>query len=146
VIPFARYGETVQLPKKQGYPKDPQTVGEHIKKRRMDLGLRQCDISEQLGISLATMTVWENNHGEPQVNFYPKIIKFLGYMPLTIDTSTLGGKIKLYRYQHGLSHKNMARLLGVDASTIRSWEHNEHAPLSKFHQVLSNYIKQEPKK
>lgn len=112
----------------------------------MDLDLFQKDLTDYFGITLETMTIWENNYGEPQIRYFPKIIEFLGFLPIEIDTSTLGGKIKLYRYQHGLSHKNMAQLLGVDASTIRSWEHNEHAPLSKFHQVLSNYVKHERQK
>ncbi len=142
VIPFARYADTVERPKKPDYPYHPVSVGDHIKKRRMDLSILQKDVADQFGISLCTISNWENNEGEPQVNYFPAIIAFLGFLPLSIDTSTLGGRIKLHRYQQGLNHEDMGKLLGVDGTTVGGWERNEHVPHPKLLRVLNKYLNQ----
>jgi len=64
------------------------------------------------GVSEDTITYWENGRAEPQIHLYPKVIEFLRYFPLEIDTSTFGGNIKKYRYRHGLSHKVLGKVLG----------------------------------
>ena len=43
-----------------------------------------------------------------------------------------GGRIKQYRYEHGLNHKALGELLGVNASTIGSWEADEFEPHRKM--------------
>jgi len=50
---------------------------------------------------------------------------------------SMPGKIKRYRIVNGLSHKNMGKLLGVDASTIGSWERNKNSPQGK---ILKNLL------
>lgn len=82
----------------------------------------QKEVAKLIGVSEDCITYWENGRSEPQIQFIPYIIKFLGYMPLEIDISTLGGKIKDYRVRNGLSHKKMGKLFGVDATTIAAWE------------------------
>lgn len=88
----------------------------------MDRKLLQKDVAKLIGVSEDCITYWENGRSEPQIQFMPKIIEFLGYMSVDIDISTLGGRIKSYRIQHGLSYKKMGKLLGVDASTVGAWE------------------------
>lgn len=82
----------------------------------------QKEVGKLIGVSEDCITYWENGRSEPQIQFMPKIIEFLGYMPIEIDTSTIGGKIKANRMRHGLSYKKMGELLNVDASTIGAWE------------------------
>ena len=85
---------------------------------------------------------WENNRAEPLIYNISKLIKFLGYNPYPTNSETLGGRIKAYRILHGLSHKKIGKLVGVDASTIGSWEKNEHVPktkvLNRLKQLLSS--------
>jgi hypothetical protein len=45
----------------QGYPKSLNTIGDHIRKRRLDLKLLQKDISERLGVDETTIYLWEKN-------------------------------------------------------------------------------------
>ena len=59
------------------------------------------------------------------------------YVPFDVDTSTLGGKIKLYRYLHGLSQEELALKLEVNKSTVFHYENNKHNPLRKH---LKNLI------
>ena len=64
----------------KGYPANPVTIGEHIRKKRMDDSVLQYEIAEIIGVSVATIWNWE--HGsEPDVKHVPSIIKYLGYVP-----------------------------------------------------------------
>lgn len=105
-----------------GYPENPKTVGEHIRKVRIDRKLLQKDVAEIIGVSEDCVCNWEKGRAEPQIHFMPYIIAFLDYMPIAIDTLTIGGRIKEYLIRHGLSHKKVGKLLGVDATTVRAWE------------------------
>ncbi|MGV3598253.1 MAG: helix-turn-helix domain-containing protein [Bacteroidota bacterium] len=107
-----------------GYPENPKTVGEHIRKVRMDRKLLQKEVAKLIGVSEDCITYWENGRSEPQIKFMPYIIGFLGYMPIDTDASTLGGKIKEYRIRHGLSHKKIGKMLDVNATTVSAWEKN----------------------
>jgi transcriptional regulator with XRE-family HTH domain len=48
----------------------------------------------------------------------------------------LGGKIKEFRYLHGLSKKRMASRLSVDPSTITTWEENQFMPSVKNYERI----------
>jgi transcriptional regulator with XRE-family HTH domain len=47
----------------------------------MDLGLRQSDVAERIGVGTPTVNYWENGHFNPEVRYVPKIVAFLGYDP-----------------------------------------------------------------
>ena len=110
---------------------NPKTIGEKLKNRRLELGLLQKDVANIIGVCEDSITFWENNRNEPSVIHYPKIIQFLAYVPFEVDSSTLGGQIKLYRYLHGLFQEELARTLDVNESTIYHYEKNKHKPSSK---------------
>jgi len=49
-----------------GYPTNPVTIGDHIRKRRMDLGLLQREVAEIIGVTESSIWNWE--HGtEPEL-------------------------------------------------------------------------------
>jgi len=66
----------------------------------------------------------------------PKVIKFLQYNPYSFELSILGAKVKNYRYFHGLSHKKLGNLVGVNASTVGSWESGKSSPKKKTRENL----------
>jgi hypothetical protein len=45
----------------QGYPKSLQTLGDHIWKRRLDLGRLQKDVGAQSNVSTASIWLWESD-------------------------------------------------------------------------------------
>lgn len=98
----------------------------------MEQGLLQEDIAKLIGVSPDCIANWEKHRAFPQIQFMPAITAFLGFLPLAIDISNLGGQIFLYRNTHGLSSKKFGELLGVDASTIRDWEKRKRYP-TKYH-------------
>ncbi|OQP64981.1 transcriptional regulator [Niastella vici] len=113
------------------YLENPATLGEKIRNRRLELHLFQKDVADLMGVTEDSITNWELNRHEPQIEYYPKIIEFLGYFPFDIDTSTLGGKIKRYRYLKGVTQEELARELGVNESTIFHYEKNDTKPFRK---------------
>jgi len=121
---------------------NPQVIGEHIKNRRMQLKLFQSDVAKIFDVCEDSITGWENGRSVPQIQYYPKLIDFLGYNPFPVETETLGGRIKKYRIEYGLSHKKLGERIGVDASTVGAWEDNEHVPLAKFLRVIKELMNQ----
>lgn len=58
-------------------PVAPQTVGDHIRKRRLGLKLLQKDVAEQLGVDKTSVFNWEGNRSSPEIRYMPAIIRFL---------------------------------------------------------------------
>jgi transcriptional regulator with XRE-family HTH domain len=112
-----------------GWVQNPISVGEKLRNRRLILKLSQVEAAERMGVPKEYVSHWETNRYQPQIKQYPVIIAFLGYCPWDIDTGSLGGKIKMYRYLNGLSQENLATELGVSESTIYKLEGNQRKPL-----------------
>jgi transcriptional regulator with XRE-family HTH domain len=55
----------------------PHTIGERLKKKRMDLRLFQKDIARLFGVSTDTVTYWEKGRVEPNKRNLRKIEEFL---------------------------------------------------------------------
>jgi transcriptional regulator with XRE-family HTH domain len=98
-----------------------QTIGDHIRKKRLDIGLLQSDVAERIGVSEATIYNWERNANSPQVHDIPAIILFLGYNPLPAAKS-LGKKLLWARRKLGLTQRTMAERLGIDPTTLARLE------------------------
>jgi transcriptional regulator with XRE-family HTH domain len=117
-------------------------LGLHIKKRRLKLEISQRQAGLLIGVDDESIMCWETGITEPQIQFVPKIIEFLGYNPYaSLETETFGGKIKLYRLTHGLSYRNLAKVLDSDMGRVAMWENNERKPqeprLSQLLEILN---------
>lgn len=112
----------------KNYPHAPQTIGEHIRKKRIDCGLTQAELGKILKVSSDCITFWENNRSEPQIKYYPRINKFLSYHPIIFDETNFRERLRKYRHYNGASFRQMGLLLKVDASTVRAWELGHNKP------------------
>ena len=103
--------------------------------------LLQKDIAKIFCVSEDCITLWENNRNEPQIRYYPQIIKFLGYFPFEVDLTTFKGRIIAFRYINGLGQKQFAKLMKINPRTVLQWEKgNGNGPKrSKMEQFLANY-------
>jgi transcriptional regulator with XRE-family HTH domain len=130
-LPSSRGGGYITLvrikPRSYAYPKELKTIGDHIRKRRLDLGFDQKTIGQRIGVCCLTITGWEKRHTKPKVRHLPAIITFLGYDPRP-EPMSLPERIAWFREGKGWSQEQMAEFLGVDEATISSWERKEHAP------------------
>ena len=108
-----------------------RTLGDHLRKRRLDLGLLQKEVARILRVNESTIANWELNHNFPQLRFIPAIIEFLGYWSYDTPTDNLGQQIIAKRTRLGLSQKELAYRLSVDPSTLGRWEQNVGQPSLK---------------
>lgn len=140
-LPFYSLDEKIAKPYGYQYIENPSTLGEFIRNRRIELGLFQKDLAQQFEVSEDCITNWENNRSNPQIQFYPKIIRFLGYNPFEVSSDTFGGKIKGYRVKNGLSHKELGKLLSVHASTVGDWENDNFTPSKSKRAIIFELLK-----
>jgi len=109
------------MPPPRGYPQALATLGDHLRKARLDRGLLQEEVARELGVSLGTVVNWEQNHTAVATRFMPQVVAFLGGDPLPAD-GQLGERIRALRERQGLSQVALARKLGLNASTVVAWE------------------------
>ncbi len=123
-MPFCYFALSANRPPKAAYPKELVTLGDHIRKRRLDLGLLQKDVAVTIGVDTCTITNWEKGHSQPELWYISRIIEFLGYEPDGLKPVTLGQRIKRYRYLHGISQKELAKQMAIDPGTLSRLERN----------------------
>ena len=103
-MPCCRWTLKAQRPPPPAYPKEIKKLGDHTRKRRLDLGLRQRDVARQIGVNKDTIYNWETNRTAPEVRFIPGIIHFLGYAPYNPGW-TFGQRLRLFA-QHSDCRKS----------------------------------------
>jgi len=98
-------------------------------------------VAKIMGVSTDTVTYWENKRSQPQIYLYGKVIKFLGYNPYLNEIETFGNKVKNYRFVNSLSKKKLARLIGIDPTTIKKLEEGWGKPQKASRRKILNYFK-----
>jgi len=139
-LPFCHLAFQAKKPLSAAYPKELRTLGNHLRKRRLDLALTQRDVAQRLGADEASVWNWGKNRSSPALRFVPRIIEFLGYEPDDTKPQHLGQQIVAFRQRWGLTQKALARRLGVDPSTVASWERGEHQPTKRLLQRLNEVL------
>ena len=86
-----------------GYPQKLETLGDHLRKRRLDLALLQRQVAAELGVHEASIYNWERNRKSLQLRFVARITEFLGYVPDIGPLRTLGERIIATRRLLGLT-------------------------------------------
>jgi len=117
-----------------------KTLGDHLRKRRLDLELLQREIAGKLGVDETTICNWETNRTSPQLRFIPRIIAFLGYHPYDIPPQALGKRIIATRRRLGLSQERLAELLDIDPGTLGRWERGTTSPSKNLLRRLNAFL------
>ncbi len=125
MLPFCEI--SLKTAKLKLYTTDPQTIGDHLKKRRHELGLYQKDAAVLLGVKQGTLIGWEKGRKDPAIQFWPRVIKFLGYDPLC-EPETFGGRLLAARRRLGVTQEEAAKLASVDEGSFRLWELGTRKP------------------
>ena len=136
-LPFVRVCLKTKISKP--YSENPSTLGEHLLRRRMELGLRQKDVGGLFKVDAFTVLNWEKDKTIPATWYLPRIVAFLGYDPLP-PPQTFGERIIAVRRRLGIPRKKLALRLGVDEGALKRWEEDRMTPrgscLSKIHRFL----------
>jgi transcriptional regulator with XRE-family HTH domain len=119
----------------------PTTIGEHIKRRRLEMGLYQKDVAKLLGVTEYTIINWEKGRTEPTVSNIPSLVRFLGYDPAPPEPATsIAERLRAKRREMGLGQREVARILGVDASTVMRWERGRRIQELEHRRLVATFL------
>ena len=96
MLPYVRICLVAKRPPPDGYPRDLKNLGDHIRKRRLDLGLSQKATATLLCVSVGTVYNWEKSLMAPQRRFVSRVHDFLGYcllLPMEIRSDLVQAPI-----------------------------------------------------
>ena len=138
-MPFCHTELRAPKPKPSHYPREINTLGDHIRSRRLDLELLQSDVAEQIGVDMTTVHNWESNTSLPAIRYLPAIIRFLGYYPQA-SVDSFPDRLATARRTLGLSQQKMAEKVGVDPGTLQGWEAGRHQPTGKSLEIIGRIL------
>ena len=156
----------VTVPRKDIYPvwtrsfpvsKQPQTIGEHLRKKRLDLGLRQSQVAQKLRVSHRTLSLWECDRVYPTWDYHQRIIDYLDYDPFpdlghkdpysnetgvvaSLSPSALCQSLRMRRLELKLTREQCAKMLHVCPKTLRSWETGSREPCRKHRHAITQFL------
>jgi len=123
------------------YSRNPKSLAEHLLKKRSELGLRQIDVAQSMGIDVFTYLTWEKGQViNPEIRKWKVIIEFLGYEP-NGEPKNFAERLKAYRRKHGLSQKKLAHIVGCDEGLLARWEKRYAKPHIEQHLIILSKIK-----
>jgi transcriptional regulator with XRE-family HTH domain len=108
--------------------------------KRLDRGLSRREVSKQLGVDETSVSNWETNRCVPAIRLIPNIVRFLGYVPYPAGKS-LPERLAVSRRSLGLSQKRLAKILGADESSLRSWESGRRRPSRRCLLTIETWLK-----
>jgi transcriptional regulator with XRE-family HTH domain len=120
---------TARTPGAEALLQPPQTLGDHLIRRRRDLGLTQRQAADRLAVWVATFASWESGEFNPNIRLYPRVYGFLGSCPLPAEPPALGARLEAWRRSKGLSAAEAARMAGLDPGTVGRLERHPDRPL-----------------
>jgi len=120
-VPFCRQTPlTLKALRAKDYSETPRNLGEHLKKRRPELGLLQREAAEMLGVSTDTVVNWEKDKSEPVAAQFRPVVAFLGYDPAP-EPQTLSERLEAKQRRLGVSLAQVARHLGCDPGSLKRY-------------------------
>jgi DNA-binding transcriptional regulator YiaG len=139
-LPFCQIELIGRKPKPAAYPKQLNTLGDHIRAKRLDLKMLQSEIARVIGVSELMICHWETQRYQPGTRFLPKIINFLGYAPYQTPRS-IGDWLRQVRSCLGMSQQLFAFTVGLDESTIADWERGDRLPMPKVFSRIHTFLR-----
>lgn len=115
------------------------SLGAQLRRRRRELGIRQCDAARTMGADPKSVWWWERDGRPPLVHMYPALIAFLGCEPWP-EPETLGEALRAERRRRGLAVKQAAPLVGVDEGTWLRWELGERRPGARSRKLIGEFL------
>lgn len=127
------------IPHPAGYPENPKTLGEHVRKVRMDRGVLQKDLADQVGVSVESLGSWETTSRQmSSPSVVAKLIAFLGFDPRPAG-STFGERLKRKRTSEGMTQRELAECLGVDPTSVGRVERDGNIG-GKLTRIFQEYL------
>ena len=111
-----------------------------MRKVRLDRGLLQSDVAEILGTRKETVNAWEVGRNEPNVSQVKSIIEFLGYLPFSMESTSLGIQLFQARLITGKTQDQVAKLVRCSEKEFRLIELDMKEPHPARREKIQGYI------
>jgi hypothetical protein len=72
-------------PYRPSYPQVLATIGDHLRKRRLELGLLQWEVAERLHVNPGTVSNWGTESNETRPNLRARLIDLIGSDPSPVS-------------------------------------------------------------
>lgn len=138
-FPFCSFHFQESTATSTSLPKGLNSLGDWIRKTRLDQRLTQVQVGELLGVTECCVTNWELVHSEPEVRYIPKIIEFIGYCPYA-PTQLLVERLKIVRWALGISQRQLAKILKTNLSNVIGWGLGRHHPTRKSLELIKSFL------
>jgi DNA-binding transcriptional regulator YiaG len=82
-IHIRRTSNSLHFRKFRRYPAAPKTLGDHIRKKRIDLQMSMTQLALLLGLGITDSAVekWEKDQNRPTEEHHKRIVEFIGFDP-----------------------------------------------------------------
>lgn len=141
----APYRLTVKRPphvphNKNPYPSDPSTLGDWLRRARLDRRMSIKDLAVEIGTTVPNISNWESNRAEVSVRLKPRVYEFIGLCPYDASLP-LGLRLRERREYFGLITKELAKILCVNPNTISSWERAKYIPTDESRVKIRRFLR-----
>lgn len=139
-FPFCAVRLRANIPDRR-YPEELKTIGDHLRKRRLDLGLRQKDLGALVGAAKPTVDAWEHRGTRPKPDVLRRIVDLLGYEPEEATSPTfLVQKLSAVRRELRLARSQIAEILGLSYEALWAWETGRRRPRGRSVTVVRDFL------
>jgi transcriptional regulator with XRE-family HTH domain len=126
----------IQPPKE--LTEEPVTLGDHLRRRRLELGLYQKDAAAKIGVTTSSVWNWEHNWTiDPR--YIPRVIKFLGYNPIPCPKGLMD-RLAWYKQVNGLPLEALGAVMGRDPEQLADWLSGRHRPCRRNQEEIEKFL------
>lgn len=136
-MPFAYVSLKTLIPRE--YDFEPVSIGDHIRKKRLQLGLFQREVAKQLEVNPWTVLNWEKGKTEVPIGSIPAVLQFLGYDPFP-EPETVSQHLLSKRRAMGWTIREAAQVVGVDPGTWGRWERGQPVLYRKHQDLVTQFL------
>lgn len=116
----------------------PATLGDHLRFRRLELGLYQKDVAVQIGVT--TSTIWNWEHGWTiDLRYIPLVIEFLGYNPISCPDGLMA-RLAWYKQVNGLPLEELGAEMKRDPEQLADWLTGRHNPCRRNQKEIEEFL------
>ena len=130
---------TIEKPTYKDYPTELTTLGDHLRKVRLDKGMSQPEVAKTLEVTTDTVTNWELNRNVPTAKFAKRILEFMEYVPNEWRDAPFHKRLFYSRMITGKTQRQVASEIGLDLSTIQFAERSKRNTIHKTRRKIFDY-------
>ena len=141
-------------------PREPKTIGEHLRRRRLELGIFQSEAARKLGVSTVTLSRWECGKVYPTWPQQPAVAAYLGFNPFTNPTlgspkgnersgvailspkssDNIGQAIIRHCMKARKTRKQAAKEMGLSPKTVWNWVTGRRQPNARLRARVLEFL------